>query len=151
MNNFCMTGNIAQDLNLKTTESGKHYTSFRMAVKRPHVKDKTDFFTFKAFNQTADTLCQYCKKGSRIAATGYIQVNEWQTQEGQKRYDVEFIIDTFDFLYSRSDDREEAEKGIPVLETMKAAPSSPSQVAENEKAEGNTLPEINYSELPFEL
>lgn len=151
MNNFCMTGNIAQDLNLKAAGEANQYVKFRMAVRRPFSKS-SDFFTFCAWNKTAETLCQYCHKGSKIAVSGHVTTNDWETQDGQKRHDVEFIIDTVDFTAEKKEEpkAEPQTSALPELPeqlTMEQAAA----VLDNMKAEGNTLPEINYSELPFEL
>ena len=43
MNNICLTGRLTSDVELKQTQSGVSVCSFSVAVKRPNVKDTTDF------------------------------------------------------------------------------------------------------------
>jgi single-strand DNA-binding protein len=49
MNKAVFTGRLTSDPELKNTQSGVPVCSFILAVKRPRVKDKTDFINFVAW------------------------------------------------------------------------------------------------------
>ena len=89
MNKCVLCGNAVQDLELKTTKSGTNYVKFRIAVKRPFTKDVSDFFTLVIWGNTAEYLCNNVTKGTTVCASGYLTINEWETQNGEKRRDLE--------------------------------------------------------------
>lgn len=97
MNRIVLTGYIASDIELKTTADGANVASARIAVKRPHVKDKTDYFQFVCWRATADFLSKYFRKGSGIEISGMLTSRQWEDQEGNKRYAIEIVADEVDF------------------------------------------------------
>jgi single-strand DNA-binding protein len=70
MNSINLTGNICNDLEVKSTQSGKSVLSFNLAVKRPFTKDTTDFIPVVVWDQGAEYLGKYGRKGSRVAVSG---------------------------------------------------------------------------------
>ena len=102
MNVICITGNITKELEIKQTQSGKSVVNFDVAVKRPMQKDTTDFFTVVAWNQTAEYLGKYAKKGSRVAVTGKLTTRKWQDQNGNNRIAYEIVADSAELMDSKS-------------------------------------------------
>ena len=68
MNSICLVGNICNDLELKSTNSGKSVCSFNLAVRRPFAKDVTDFITIVVWNKQAENLVKFCGKGYSVHA-----------------------------------------------------------------------------------
>ena len=66
MNHITLIGNICNDLELKQTPNGKSVLNFNIAVKRPFTKDTTDFFTIVVWNQPAEYLSRYARKGVKV-------------------------------------------------------------------------------------
>ena len=95
MNNWQGIGNIGADLELRHTENGKAVCSFNIAVKE---YNKTIWVTVVAWNKTAEAICQYCEKGSKIGVSGRLDVREWTDKEGQKRRSTEVVANSVDFL-----------------------------------------------------
>lgn len=71
VNNFTITGNIAQAPELKSTQNGKHYAFITVAVNGIN-KDKPDFISFIVWEKMAENLVRYCGKGDCISVLGYI-------------------------------------------------------------------------------
>ena len=104
MNSFNGTGRIVNDLELKTTTSGISVCTFTLAVKRPKVKDTTDFINFTAFRQSAEYLCNYAKKGALIEVSGVLTSRKWEDKDGNKRTSFEVIVDNASILESKKTD-----------------------------------------------
>lgn len=97
INSVIFVGRLAGDVTLRTSDSGTTVAKFRLAVDRPHTKDKVDFFDMAAFNKTAETIEKYLSKGDQIAAECTAQTNEYTDKDGNKRYSVGFVVNRFDF------------------------------------------------------
>lgn len=103
MNSINLTGNICNDLELKSTQSGKSVLTFNLAVKRPFTKDTTDFVPLVVWEKNADYLSRYGKKGSRIAVSGKLTTRKYQDKDGNNRTAFEVVCDTVEILDSKSD------------------------------------------------
>jgi single-stranded DNA-binding protein len=69
--------------------------SLNVAEKNMYARDddkKTDFFQVKAFNKTADIICQYCHTGDQIFIEGHCVNNNYE-KDGVKIFQNDFIID----------------------------------------------------------
>lgn len=84
MNAFQCTGRIVRDPELMKTQTGKSCVNFTLAVKRPFTKDKADFIRFKAWDNTAEFVSKYFKKGSPMAVIGYLTIQEFEDKKGEK-------------------------------------------------------------------
>lgn len=94
MNSINLIGNICANLELKQTNSGKSVVQFNLAVQRPFAKDTTDFIPVVAWNQTAEFLCKYGKKGSKVAVSGKLTTRNYEDKNGNKRTAFEVVADT---------------------------------------------------------
>ena len=102
MNVCAFTGRLTADPELKNTNSGKSVCSFSLAVKRPHVKDMTDFLNFTVWNQSAEYLCKYGSKGDTVEVTGTLQSRNYEDKNGNKRTAFEVIVDSLSLIVWRS-------------------------------------------------
>ena len=97
-----LIGRITADPELKHTESGKAVTSFQLAVNG--FKDDVSFIPVTAWNKTAELICQYVKKGNRIAIEGRINQRSYEHKDGGKRSIVEVVANQVQFLESKKQD-----------------------------------------------
>ena len=134
MNSCNFTGRIANDLELKTTTSGISVCSFTLAVKRPRVKDTTDFINITAFRQTAEYLSKYARKGSLIEVSGTLTSRKWEDKNGNKRTTFEVIANEVSILESKKD------------ETTQAEPTSYSDTGADDFED---MGEVDEGDLPF--
>lgn len=107
MNLVTLTGNICNDLELKTTNGGKNVCSFNLAVKRPYAKDVTDFITIVAWNKQAEILTKYCGKGTKIGVSGILTSRKWQDADSKNRVAFEVIANEIEFLDKKVDGQSE--------------------------------------------
>lgn len=97
MNNINLIGRLTADPELKTTSSGVCVCAFTIAVKRPRVKDKTDFLNCVAWRNTADFISKHFHKGKMIALDGCLTSRVYEDKNGNKHTTYEVIVDNVEF------------------------------------------------------
>lgn len=101
LNRVILMGRIAQDLELKQTQSGNAVLSFTVAVERnyaPQGQDRqTDFISCVAWRQRAEFISKYFAKGRMIAIEGNLQTRTYDDKNGVKHYVTEVIVDNASF------------------------------------------------------
>lgn len=97
MNSVCISGRITKDIELRKTQSGLSVTKFDVAVKRPRVKDKTDFIRVVCWRQTAEFVERYFSKGDWIEVNGSITTDKYTDDNGNTRYLFEIEADNVGF------------------------------------------------------
>ena len=95
-----LQGRLTADPELKHTQGGVSVTSFTIAVDRAYrsgEERQADFITIVAWRNTAEFICRYFGKGKMIVVDGKLQVRNWSTQDGSKRYATEVVADEVHF------------------------------------------------------
>ena len=100
MNTINITGRITADLELKHTQRGVSVCTYTLAVKRPKVKDTTDYIPVVSWRQGAEYLCNYGHKGDMVAVTGTLTASKWQDKDGNNRTSYEVVTDTVEIVSS---------------------------------------------------
>ena len=103
MNCCHFVGRMCNDPELRRTQDGTAVCSYSLAVKRPMVKDTTDFIDIVSWRQSAEYLCQYGHKGDIVCVSGPLTKREWTDKEGNKRYAVEVLCDSVELISSKKD------------------------------------------------
>ena len=101
MNSINLIGNICNDVELKTTNSGKSVCSFNLAVKRPFSKETTDFLPVVCWERQGEMVSKYCKKGDRIGITGVMTTRKYQDKDGNNRTAFEVVANNVQFVESK--------------------------------------------------
>ena len=100
-----MIGNLAADVESRTTQSGIAQASFRLAVQRRFAnapgQREADFFPVICFRQTAEFVSRYLSKGRKVAVEGSLQTRSYDAQDGSKRFVTEVIADNVEFCDSK--------------------------------------------------
>ena len=103
LNKVFLIGNLTRDPEIKALPSGSKVASIALATNRTWKdqngarQESTEYHNLVSFGKQAETLAQYCKKGSSLYVEGRIQTRSWDGQDGVKRYRTEIVIDTFQF------------------------------------------------------
>ena len=142
MNKVILIGNMANDPEARTTQSGISQSTFRIAVQRRFANQQgvreADFFTVIAWRQTADFCNRYLSKGRRVAVEGSIQNRSYDAQDGSKRYVTEIIADNIEAVGGR----EEGAAPRPRDNGPTPPPAAPA-------AGMSDFTEVDDDELPF--
>lgn len=101
MNSVNLVGRLCADPELRRTNDGTAVCSYSLAVKRPMVKDATDFLECVSWKQSAEYLSQYGHKGDIVAVSGSLQVREWTDKEGKKRKTYEVVTTSVTLVSSK--------------------------------------------------
>jgi len=140
MNKVIITGNLANDPEAHTTQSGIARSTFRVAVQRRFAnaqgQREADFLTVVAWRQTADFCNKYLAKGRKVAVEGSIQTRSYDAQDGSKRYVTEIIADHVEALTSAN-----ADNG--------PAPPPSREDRQPEEPENEDFTEVEDDDLPF--
>lgn len=79
VNVFTASGRCGSDMEVRVTPAGKAIGSFNIPVETGFGDNKkTAWVTCKMFNERAEKLAQYIKKGSLVTVTGAFQLDEWE-------------------------------------------------------------------------
>lgn len=103
MNKCIITGRLTKDPELRTTKSGTNLCEFTLATNRPVIRDgerAADFINCIVWNQQAETLCKYQKKGNMIAVFGELRNDSYEVN-GEKKYKSYVIVNNIEFLESK--------------------------------------------------
>ena len=97
-NKVQLIGNLGNDPEIITLESGKKLAKFSLATNESY-KDangekqtKTDWHNLVAWGKTADIIEKYITKGKQIAIEGKLSTRSYETKEGENRYVTEVIV-----------------------------------------------------------
>ena len=102
LNKVILTGNLAKDVEVRYTQSGKAVTRMTVAVNQGYGDKKTtDFFNLVAWDKTAEHCGKYLSKGSKVLVEGTLKNNNYEDKNGVKRYDVEVIVGSIEFIGSK--------------------------------------------------
>ena len=103
MNNITLIGRLTRDPELKYTQSGKAFCKFSIAVQREFNREEADFINCIAWDKRAEAICEYLRKGRRIATQGRLSVNSYE-KDGETKWKTEVIVDKFEFVDSLNND-----------------------------------------------
>ena len=109
MNKAILMWNVTKDLELKSTTGWTEVLSFSIATnwkikKWDGWEDTVEFHNLVAWGNTAKTIAQYCKKGSKLLVEWEIKTRNWEDKETKKTmYRTEIIVFRFEFAWWKSD------------------------------------------------
>ena len=104
MNRATLLGNLAKDVELKSTPSGRSVAQCAIATNKVwrdqsgQQQKKVEFHNLVIWGKAAETFAKYTKKGSKVLVEGEIQTRNWTGQDGVKRYTTEIVVNNFEFL-----------------------------------------------------
>lgn len=101
INSVALTGRLANDPEIKRTQSGVSVCNFCIAVDRQYKSGEEkicDFINCVSWRTTADFVSKWFHKGDGIGVTGSIQTRKWATDSGENRYATEVLCQQVSFL-----------------------------------------------------
>ena len=85
-------GNLTDDPEVRSTESGIARARFRVAVSGRREQEPS-FFTVVVWRDQAEHAAQSLSKGSRVVVMGRLQQRSWTAEDGSTRSVVEVVAD----------------------------------------------------------
>jgi len=114
MNKVILVGRLAQDPEVRYTQSGKAVASVTIAGNRftGGGQKEADFIPIVAWEKLAETCGNNLTKGQRVLVEGRLQIRSYETSDGQKRRVAEVIAQNIEFL-ERKQATEESKEANP--------------------------------------
>jgi len=137
MNNCCFVGRLTATPELKKTSAGKSVCSFSLAIRR--TKDITDFLDFVAWENKAEFIAKFFKKGEQIGLTSSAMNRNYEDKDGNKRSKVEFKVIEITFCGQKSSSDGQAS----------SSPAEPSYTPSYATADEGDFKEIPEDDFPF--
>lgn len=109
-NHVALLGRLAQDPELRQTQSGKAVTSFDLAVPVPSSDRDAppDYIPIVCWGQTAEFASRYFSKGRQIVVEGRIGTRRYTDKGGNNRKEVEVKASRVYFADSKNGGGESA-------------------------------------------
>ena len=105
-NRVIIMGNLTRDVELRHIPSGTAVTDLGMAMNE-HRKDadgnkveETVFVDVTLWGRTAEVAAEYLSKGSPVLIEGKLKLDQWETDDGEKRQKLKVVGDRMQMLGS---------------------------------------------------
>src|SRR5262245_54688789 len=115
LNKVMLIGLLTRDPEVRVFSNGGKVAKFGFAVNNRRknmqtglMEDDPVFLDIEAFNRgdfqkQADLVEQYLRKGNQVFIEGHLKLDQWTTQDGQKRSRLMVVADNFQFLERREE------------------------------------------------
>ncbi|WP_368871615.1 single-stranded DNA-binding protein [Proteus mirabilis] len=98
INTITVSGNLGKDCEQRWTPNGKAVASFSLPVKQGYGEhEKVSWVICKMFGPKAEKLPPHLTKGIKVTVTGEFVMEEWTSQNGEKKSAPVIIVDQLDF------------------------------------------------------
>lgn len=106
MNNVTLVGRLTGDPEVKELSDGTYRTSINLAISRDYRNSEgnydADFIKCVLWNGIASATKDYCHKGDVVGVKGKLQSRNYETEEKEKKYVTEVIVEKITFISSKS-------------------------------------------------
>ena len=109
-NKVQLIGNVGNEPEITTLESGKKVAKFSIATNESYKDSKgekvtnTQWHNIVAWGKIAEIVEKYVGKGKELALEGKLTSRSYETKEGEKRYVTEVVIDEILLLGIKGED-----------------------------------------------
>jgi len=103
-NSVQLIGNLGNDPEIVTLESGKKLAKFSLATNETYKNQagekvtETQWHNLVAWGKTADVIEKFLTKGKEIAVNGKITYRNYEDKNGAKRYFTEIVVNELQML-----------------------------------------------------
>lgn len=112
INSIVIGGNLARDVELKDTSTGRKVCTMVVANNRTYLSNgnkmkETAFVDVEVWGVIAENCAKYLKKGSPVVVVGRLKQDKWE-QDGQKRSRLKIVATNVQFLTSANKENGES-------------------------------------------
>ena len=105
MNRVMLIGRLTAKPELRYTGTNTPYARFTLAVNRTFSNSQgqreADFINIVVWRKQAENVCNFLDKGSQVSVEGRIQTGSFDDKDGNKRYTMDVVGDSVQFLESK--------------------------------------------------
>lgn len=108
-NKVILMGNMTRDVELRYTPSGTAVTDIGLAVneKRKNAAgelvEDTTFVDVTLWGRNAEVAAEYLGKGSPILVEGRLKLDQWETDDGERRQKLKVVCERMQMVGSKKD------------------------------------------------
>lgn len=108
-NKVILLGNLTRDIELRHTSGNQAVANIGLAVNRKfrtadgETREEVTFVDCEAWGRTAEVMSQYLTKGRPVFVEGRLKLDSWEDKEGKKQSKLRVVIESFQFVDSRSE------------------------------------------------
>ena len=148
MNDVTLIGNLTREIEVRYTQTKKAVGQFTVAINNGKNKDgkelEPDFINCVIWETQAENMQKYTKKGSKVAVKGSIKNDNYEDEQGNKKYRTYVLCSRVIFLDKKS------EKPLPTEpENFGSSPVSQTESVSDPYAEFGNEVVLNADDLPF--
>ncbi|MEM0967019.1 MAG: single-stranded DNA-binding protein [Verrucomicrobiota bacterium] len=116
-NRVILIGNLTRDPEVRFASGNNAICKFGLAVSRNYTtrdgekREETTFVDIDAFGKVGEILGKYLSKGRPVMIEGRLQLDTWESKEGEKRSKLKVVCENFQFLGSGRGDEESGGSG----------------------------------------
>ena len=115
MNRVELVGRLTTKPELRYTNSQLPFARFSVAVNRTFSnaqgQREADFINIVVWRKQAENVCNFLDKGSLVSIEGRIQTGSYDDKDGNKRYTMEVVADSVQFLESKAQSQNRNQNG----------------------------------------
>jgi len=148
-NRVILIGNLTRDPEVRFATGNNAICKFGLAVSRNYTtrdgekREETTFVDIDAFGKVGEILGKYLQKGRPVMIEGRLQLDSWETKEGEKRQKLKVVCENFQFLGGRGDDGGGSGGGGNFEKT------SPPQRESSTRSGSGSSEEFDDEDIPF--
>jgi single-strand DNA-binding protein len=109
-NRVVLVGNITRDIELRQTKNkGTSVTDMGLAINEKYKDgdgnsvEETVFVDVTLWGRQAEVAAEYLGKGSPVLIEGRLKLDQWETDDGQKRQKLKVTADRMQMLGGKGD------------------------------------------------
>jgi len=116
-NRITLIGNVGRDPEVRQLSPDRKVVNFSIAVNDAYTDrsgvrhEKTEWFRIEFWNQKADIIEKYVRKGTQIFVEGKLSVRTYTDKDGKERYSLDVLGNDFTLLGSRGEGGEQSTGG----------------------------------------
>ncbi len=154
VNAVFLHGRLTGDPELRYTPGGTAVCEFRMASNRYYrdsndeQQEETVFVPVTTWGRRAENCGEYLSKGSETIVEGRLQLDQWETQDGENRSQLKIVANNVQFLGGSGG------AGAPQSGSRQPAAESTGSGQQGQVNDGGPIPENDdddedFSDIPF--
>jgi single-strand DNA-binding protein len=162
LNKVMLIGRLTRDPEVRTFSNGGKVAKFGFAVNNRRKNNQTgqweedpvfvdvDVYNRGETGRQADLVEQNLRKGHQVFLEGHLKLDQWTSQDGQKRSRLLVVVDNFQFLEPRSDSGD-GPRGPRMAPPQQRRPAAGPAAPAYEEPEPLESPDAagGESEIPF--
>ena len=109
-NRVILMGHLTRDAEVRTTNSGSKVSDFGFATNRKYSSkdgkagEDVMYCDVSAWGRQGEIVAEYCRKGSPLFIEGRLNLDQWETSEGQKRSKLTVVAERVQLMGGKRED-----------------------------------------------